>query len=210
MIKIETHATDGPLYGQSKWWGQPDMPEDMEYPEVTVVDADGEEYEEPLTFVCQIRCEDLVRYDREELLPDSGMLYFFAALDYFFGDFDAPLSPGMGLWQEKYYKVLYASSIEDLHTHKIVYEDGRPYGLPAEAITFSCCEQADYGIRMLGRPYLDEVYEEMPDMISLLQIDEDDRWRLVFYDCGMLNFLIKPRDLRERRWDKVRCHLFSF
>ena len=57
---------------------------------------------------------------------------------------------------------------------------------------------------------LDEVREQQPGMISLLQVDEDDRWHLVFYDCGMLNFLISPQDLWERRWDKVQCHLFSF
>jgi hypothetical protein len=25
MIRIETHPTDSPLTGQSKWWGEPDM-----------------------------------------------------------------------------------------------------------------------------------------------------------------------------------------
>ena len=44
----------------------------------------------------------------------------------------------------------------------------------------------------------------------MLQIDEDDRWNLVFHDCGTLNYLIAPDDLRNRRWDKVDCYLFSF
>ena len=47
-------------------------------------------------------------------------------------------------------------------------------------------------------------------MISLLQVDEDDRWHLRFYDCGMLHFLISPRNLKQRKWDKTQCHLFSF
>lgn len=42
MIKIETHPTESPLTGQSKWWGEPDMPEEFDWPEVTVTDEAGE------------------------------------------------------------------------------------------------------------------------------------------------------------------------
>jgi len=210
VIKITTHPVDGPLFGQSKWWGQPDMPEELEYPEITLVDDDGEEYQDPLTFVCQLRCEELAPLDPEGLLPHEGMLWFFAALDYFLGDMDSPAYPGMGPWQQKYFRVLYSPKCDDLHTHSIVYDDGTPVGLPAEAITFSPCGKTDDGIRLLGDPYIEEVREEMPGRISLLQIDEDDRWNLVFHDCGTLNFLITPDDLRHRRWEKVECYLFSF
>lgn len=210
MIKIETHPADNPLTGKSKWWGQPDMPENLDYPEVTIVDDDGETYEDPLTFVCQIRCADIAALDPEGLLPHRGMLYFFAALDYYLGDLDTPAYPGMGMWQPKYSKVLYSPSCNNLHTHSIVYEDGTPVGLPAEAITFSPCDKVEYGIRLLGRPYLDDVVEQAPGLDSLLEIDEEDRWHLTFHDCGMLNFLISQQHLRKRRWDKVQCHLFSF
>jgi len=50
----------------------------------------------------------------------------------------------------------------------------------------------------------------MPGYLSLLQIDESDRWDLVFHDCGTLNFLIRPDDLLKRRWDQTQCYLFSF
>lgn len=210
MIKITTQPADNPLFGQSKWWGQPDMPEELEYPEITLVDDDGEEYQDPLTFVCQLRCEELAPLDPEGLLPHGGMLWFFAALDYFLGDMDSPAYPGMGPWQQKYFRVLYSPKCDDLHTHSIVYDDGTPVGLPAEAITFSLCDESGDGIRLLGEPYIEEVREEMPGRMSLLQIDEDDRWNLIFHDCGMLNFLITPDDLRNHRWDKVECYLFSF
>lgn len=210
MIKITTQPADNPLFGQSKWWGQPDMPEELEYPEITLVDDDGEEYQDPLTFVCQLRCEELAPLNPEGLLPHGGMLWFFAALDYFLGDMDSPAYPGMGPWQQKYFRVLYSPKCDDLHTHSIVYDDGTPVGLPAEAITFSLCDESGDGIRLLGEPYIEEVREEMPGRMSLLQIDEDDRWNLIFHDCGMLNFLITPDDLRNHRWDKVECYLFSF
>ena len=110
MIRIETHPADNPLFGQSKWWGEPDMPEELDYPEVMVTDEGGETYPDPLTFVCQIRCEDLAALDPDALLPHTGMLYFFAALDYFLGDIGTPAYPGLGEWQTKYFRVLYAPS----------------------------------------------------------------------------------------------------
>lgn len=209
MIHIETHSIEHPLTGQSKWWGQPDMPEALDYPEVTI-DEDGDTWQEPLTFVCQIRCKDIAALDPEGLLPHEGMLYFFAAIDYFLGDIDTPLYPGMGKWQQEHFCVLYSPTCDELHTHQIVGEDGEPATLPAEAMTFTHSDERGDGLRLLGYPYIEEVREQMSGRLSLLQIDECDRWNLTFHDCGTLNFLITPEDLRARRWDKTECHLFSF
>ena len=155
MIKITTSPTEDPLFGQSKWWGEPDMPETLVYPEALVTE-DGDSWQDPLTFVCQIRLEDIAALDPEGLLPHEGMLYFFAALDYFLGDIDSPAYPGMGDWQQKYFRVLYWPTVssDDLHTHSIVYDDGSPVGLPAEAITFSaipCVPPSPYGGLPLGK-----------------------------------------------------------
>jgi len=210
MIRIETHPTDSPLTSQSKWWGEPDMPEWMDYPEVRATDDDGNEWYDPLTFVCQIRCKEIESFDLDGLLPHEGMLYFFAALDYFLGDIDAPTYPGMGQWQKDNFRVLYSPTCDDLRTHHIIDEDGQPVSLPAEAMTFIPCKDNNDGLRLLGLPYIEEVRETMPDFLSLLQIDEDDRWGLTFHDCGTLNFLIRPDDLLARQWDRAECYLFSF
>lgn len=210
MIRITTHPTDDPLFGQSKWWGEPDMPEELDYPEVTVTEQDGDSWQDPLTFICQIRCAELASFDPEGLLPHNGMLYFFAALDYFLGDIDAPSYPGMGEWQPEHFRVLYAPNCEVLHTHHILNADGSSATLPAEAITFAPCKENSDGLRLLGLPYIEEVREDMPGMVSLLQVDEDDRWNLTFHDCGTLNFLIRPNHLKQRKWEKTACYLFSF
>lgn len=221
-------SAGGQLFGQSKWWGFPDMPENLEYPEVSVreeyVDDAGhdavDEYDDPLTFICQIRCADLAAVDPEGLLPHEGMLYFFAALDYFLGNLDAAVSPGLGEWEAPCFKVLWAPSCENLHTHSILYEDGTEACLPAIPMAFvggcgSCGSVCNYGdaigdgFQLLGRPFYDEVVQEMPGMINLLQIDENEDWGLRFFDCGMLNFLISPADLAARRWSAVRCYLTS-
>lgn len=209
MIKITTSPTEDPLFGQSKWWGEPDMPETLVYPEALVTE-DGDSWQDPLTFVCQIRLEDIAALDPEGLLPHEGMLYFFAALDYFLGDIEAPSYPGMGPWQPQHFRVLYAPNCEALHTHHVLAADGTPANLPAEAITFTASDANDDGQRLLGLPYIEDVREAMPGMLSLLQVDEDDRWGLTFHDCGTLNFLIRPDDLKKRQWDKVACYLFSF
>ena len=209
MIKIATHPTDDALFAQSKWWGEPDMPEALDYPEALVTE-DGDSWQDPLTFVCQIRLEDIAALDPEGLLPHEGMLYFFAALDYFLGDIDAASYPGMGQWQPQHFRVLYAPSCEALHTHHVFDAEGNPANLPAEAITFAACDADDDGQRLLGLPYIEEVREAMPGMLSLLQVDESDRWGLTFHDCGTLNFLIHPDDLKHRQWDKASCYLFSF
>lgn len=234
MIAVSTEPAAGEhLSGCSKWWGFPDLPESLDWPSVPVND-EGDEYDDPLTFICQIRCSDLAAVDPEGLLPHEGMLYFFAALDYFLGNLDAVVSPSLGEWEAPYFRVLWAPSCENLHTHSILYEDGTEACLPAVPIAFvagggSCgavgdsggaagdsgdadrgsCSVAGDGFQLLGRPFYDEVVQEMPGMINLLQIDENDDWDLRFFDSGMLNFLISPADLAARRWSAVKCYLTS-
>ena len=78
-IGISFRKASGELSSRSKWWGAPDLPAGSPYP---VLPLDEEDDCEPLTFLCQIRCEDLAEVDNEGLLPHEGMLYFFAAVDY--------------------------------------------------------------------------------------------------------------------------------
>ena len=78
-IKINFRPAEGnPLKSQSKWWGQADLPKGMNYPAIPYNDEYGDD---PLTFLCQIRCADLAACDPDNLLPHKGMLYFFAAID---------------------------------------------------------------------------------------------------------------------------------
>ena len=101
-IKINLHPTTEDLAGKSHWWGFPDLPE---------------------AFVCQIRLEEIAELDHEGKLPHKGMLWFFADLDYFLGDMDAPCG-GSGEWEPGTFKVLYS-------------ED---------------CSEADFGFKLLGMP----------------------------------------------------------
>lgn len=82
-----------------------------------------------------------------------------------------------------------------------------PACLPAEYIGYDETDEEDYGHKLLGVPFFDEVRDEAPGYVSLLQIDEDDRWNLRFYDCGMMNFLMSREDLAARRFDNVKLYV---
>ena len=204
-IGLQFQSCSDSLEGQSKWWGSPDLPLDMDYP----CASDGE----PLLFVCQIRLEDIAQYDTENLLPHTGMLYFFAdmaeyveSLDGFSGD----EHNGLGEWSEGCYRVLYSPTCENLEPFVVVYDDDEPAFLEAEKILFSEVGDNHDSFKLLGRPYYDEIAEQYPDKYCLLQIDESDEWALRLYDCGMICFLISPEALAAQRWDDTKVYFHSF
>lgn len=207
-IKLIFTPENQPLTGHSKWWGAPDLPPDMEYPHY-MVNNNGDTCSVPLTFLCQIRCKDLARYDDKKLLPHTGMLYFFAELDYFLGRTES-IYPGMGAWQQPYFRVCYSPHCHHLTPYEITCHN-HPIYLPPVALTFENTSNYDDSFRLLGHPYYEEIREQYePDMISLLQIDENDDWNLRFIDCGMLCFMISPADLANRYWGGVQCYMHSF
>lgn len=181
-IKINIQPTAEDLAGKSHWWGFPDLPEACEWP----CNEDGD----LLTFICQISLEDISELDSENRLPHKGMLWFFAELDYFLGDLDAPCG-GTGEWEPDTFKVLYSEECSDLRTQEYYWEDGEPAVLEAEEVTFEVTSETDFGFKLLGMPAMTEGYEnENEGLMSLLQLDEEERWGLCFFDCGTVNFMI--------------------
>lgn len=68
-IFLRTAPAEQPLpIGASKLGGAPDLPPDFEWPQWNA---------KLLSFLAQIRLNELAPYDVENLLPHSGMLYFF-------------------------------------------------------------------------------------------------------------------------------------
>ena len=68
------------LKGTSKIGGKPDLPKDFQW-----FYYNGKDYKKivenrPLSFLMQINCEEVHKYDKESLLPEKGMLYFFYEL----------------------------------------------------------------------------------------------------------------------------------
>lgn len=208
-IKLIFSKTSESLEGRSKWWGAPDLPAGSPYPVVHCAE-DGDEWDEPLTFLCQIRCEDIAALDPEGLLPHGGMLYFFAAVDYFLG-MDCPLYTPLGEWPEENVRIMYSPGCEGLEPYEMHWDNGESVFLPAEKLDFESCGACDDGFKLLGRPYLVEVNEEYDDdFVSVLQIDGNDDWGLRFFDCGMLFLLLRKSQLLGRDWERTVGNLFSF
>ena len=208
-IGIKLEKTDRVLFCASKWWGDPDMPENMEYPTIEV-EEDGEKFDYPLTFVCQINCEDIAEYDKEGLLPHEGMLYFFAALDEWLG-YESPTHNGIGEWSKGHFVVKYAKEInfETFRSCIMVDDEDQPLTEPELAISFHECDETASGLKLLGKPYFEEVRNEYPDMLNLFQLDEDDELDMHFYDCGNVNLMMKPSDLKFHNWKRVKAYLNS-
>ena len=211
-IRINLSKTDDELFGQSKWWGEADMPKSMAYPMIPYDDGD----DDPLTFVCQIRCADLAAVDTEHLLPHEGMLYFFAAIDEYVYkinknfDMGCDYFNGLSEWAPETYRVLYSPIDDDLIANDLVDENGEPYGLPAEKISFEVSDDARLDdFKLLGLPFYEEIAEQYPDYLNLLQIDGNDDWQMQLYDMGMICFLIRPDDLKALDFSKVKVYFHS-
>lgn len=201
--------SDRVLFCGSKWFGDPDMPENMQYPTVEVTE-EGETYDYPLTFICQINCEDIAPYDKEGRLPHEGMLYFFAALDEWLG-YESATHNGLGEWPKGEFVVKYAKSInfETFQSCILVDDEDQPLTDPELEIVFSECDDAADGIKLLGVPFFEDVRQQYPDMINLLQLDENDEIGLRFYDGGNLNLLMKESDLKFGNWKRGKAFLHS-
>ena len=194
--------------GSSRWWGQPALPESVEMPYF----VEGT-FATPMTLVCQINCAEFKQehpdHQMAQLLPDKGLISCFAYLDYFFGDLDAD-STGihLGDWDEHTFQVIYSPDTSNLRLHEIMDEDGHECSIPAEAEQVPA-EHHEESYMLKGPTlYEEEIEQEHPDYITLVQLDESDRHNLRFYDCGCLFFLIKPDDLQHLRFDQVKCCLY--
>jgi uncharacterized protein YwqG len=204
-IKLTLNQTERVLFCGSKWWGDPDMPENMQYPTIEVTE-DGEKFDYPLTFVCQINCEDIAALDPENKLPHEGMLYFFAAIDKWIG-YDSPTQNDQGEWSKGHFVVKYAKSInfETFQSCMLVDDEDQALTERELEIVFSQCPDDEKCIKLLGSASDDAVARKYPDLMNLLQIVRSENLDLEFE--GELNLLMKPSDLQYGNWKKTVAHL---
>ena len=207
-INIKPQKTSKNLFCASKWWGDPDMPIDMQYPTMKAIDEDGDEFEYPLTFICQINCEDIAELDKENKLPHEGMFYFFANIDEFLG-YDTPSNMPKGEWEKGNISIKYTKSVnmETFHSVIMVDEDEECLTETAQEIIFSECEDdSKAGHRLLGLPLIPSDY---PDHLNFFQLGSDDNIGLNFYNRGSLSILIKEKDLQYANYKKSIAYLNS-
>ncbi len=200
-VQLTFKKTERILFCASKWWGDPDMPANMEYPTIKVTE-DGETYEYPLTFLCQINCEDIAPFDKEGKLPHEGMLYFFAAIDKWHG-YDSPTKNGAGEWEKGNLVVKYAKAInfETFNTCMLTDDEDQSLTDPELEITFSECDNEADVCRLLGASVDGE-------LLNFLRIPSDQLLELDFTPEGTtLNIVIKDSDLHFGNWKKSKAIL---
>ena len=197
MIKIHLQASEANLFCSSKWWGDPDLPADMEYPTVEVTDEDGT-YDYPLTFVCQIDCEDIAPLDPEGLLPHQGMFYVFAGLDEYLDQFESPFHNGPGPWPKKMVAIKYTKAInfETFRSAILVDDEDQSLTQPALKMTFEPCEDGADGTCLLGK-------SPEEGLLCFLQIASGTAG-LQFPEGGALSFLYTPSDFAAGKWKLVK------
>lgn len=190
-IRIDLNKTERVLFCGSKWWGDPDMPENMLYPTIEVTE-EGETYDYPLTFICQINCEDLVALDKENRLPHEGMLYFFGAIDEMLG-YEAPYRHDKGEWPKGHIVVKYAKAInfETFQSCQLVDDDNQTLTDREMEIVFSECDDNDQCLKILGN-LPDDIAADYPDHVNLLKIDN-------------LSIVIKDSDLKFGNWKRAKA-----
>ena len=207
-IGFKVKKTERILFCGSKWWGDPDFPEHMEYPTVKVKDEEGETLDYPLTFVCQINCEDIAPFDTENRLPHEGMLYFFGAIDEFIG-YETYTHNGPGEWPKGQFVVKYAKSInfETFQSCMLVDDDDQPLTEPELEMEFFSCEDDADCARILGIPTNADVMNSYPDHVTLLHLVDNPEISLSFAGSACLDTLMKASDLKFQNWKKTKTHL---
>lgn len=117
----------------SKFWGFPVMPDSFDYP--SYKDEDGEEGQ--YDFICQINCAELPAVAAGKSLPEKGMLYFFARIGYYAGNFWEEACPE-GLWNKDDVKVIYTprTDFDNFAEMVLTDEDGNEICYPEKAVEF--------------------------------------------------------------------------
>ena len=183
------------------------MPENMQYPTVEVTE-DGETFDYPLTFICQINCEDIAPYDKDGRLPHEGMLYFFAAIDEWLG-YESPTTQGAGEWPKGHVVVKYAKTInfETFQTCMLVDDEDQQLTESELEIVFSDCPDDADGLKLLGQPAGPGLSEKYPDAGNFLQLTSDAASGIQFPDGMTLNIMMKDSDLKFGNWKKTIANL---
>lgn len=88
-IKLDfTNSKEDLPIGKSKFGGKPDVPKDFKWFYYEGENFNGETQNRPLSFLAQINCEEVKKYDENGLLPTKGILYFFYELSTMTWGFD--------------------------------------------------------------------------------------------------------------------------
>lgn len=222
-------SEDAAGIGCSKHGGQPDVPEDFQWP--------WDNNNRPLSLLLQINCSDLTSLVSEDYLPKSGHLYFFYEL-------------GEQNWEgaENSIRVIYIDTrYKELHRIDFPKTLANEFRLKERVISFKTKDsypsfqdlsnqnseyqhiidkvesfnearnrlQSESSINAIGTMFgyadliHDVIVNDLNVNILLLQLFsiEDDLYELLFGDCGNIYFYISPQDLKNKDFKNLKFEL---
>ncbi|VAW44929.1 hypothetical protein MNBD_GAMMA03-164 [hydrothermal vent metagenome] len=109
--------------GQSKVGGNPDLTNENKWPKT--------ENKKSMSFIAQINCEELTKYDTQQLLPKKGLISFFYCADQEAWGFDPK--------DKSRFKVLYTENIENLKSTKFPNDLEQHSIFKSNQIKFESC-----------------------------------------------------------------------
>ena len=195
----------------SCFWGDPDLPEEVNYPMYT--DNEGDPY--PYTFICQINLDELAAFAPSNPLPKKGLLSFFAKIDRYLGYDDDSDCIGGNISEADEVKVMYFPSCEGMRKVVLVDDDDEPLSRVGMEIRFADSKEPLSDAHALFAEPTHREWETWADPFEareiLLQGDSFDGedFDLNFMDCGVLDFLISPEALRNADFSDVRGIVLS-
>ena len=177
--------------GSSKLFGNPDVWNGFEWP---YIEENGEKYD--LTFMCQINCADAAAFDKKELFPKTGILYFFYDLD------TMPESP-----DEKSARVLwYNGELSALHEMLLTDENGNSLAFSEQRIDFDVAD-ADEKSSSLLLGDMTQSCDFINNRLPLLRIGslETEDAEIRFKGNGALCFYIEKEKLGACDFSEVKA-----
>lgn len=153
----------------SKLGGMPYLPKDFAWP---CFCDEGDE--NPLSFLCQINLADVKKYDRDGLLPEKGLLYFFYDCDAFRWGFN-PEDKGCA-------RVFYFENTEDFVPMAWPEEIEEDYIVPEMAVRFASCPSYPKYEELEFHSSIDCEWEDYDDALEKLGVDmEAENHKLLGY-----------------------------
>ena len=191
-IKLKISKPKDKLFaGSSKLFGDPHVWDGFEWP---YIEENGERYD--LTFLCQINCAEVFPFDKEGLLPEAGMLYFFYDLD------TMPEAP-----DEKSAQVLcYNGELSALHEMILTDEDGNSLAFSEQRIDFDVADSDEKSFPLLLGD-MTQSRDFIKDYLPLLCIGslETEDAEIRFKGNGTLCFYIEKEKLGVRDFSHVKA-----
>lgn len=199
-IRIDTVSECGELpIGASKMFGLPSVYDNEEF-EVPTFDCRGMEHD--MTFIAQIKCSDIASLDTENILPHTGMLYFF------YNTAEMPSTPDIEDAAAVIYDEREAKEVlEQDEDENIIPEVKLSFHSPSESVSddFVILPELYDELSEEDETEFEDEYESEGEDIILLKLklfgDDDTNSDI----CGeSLCFLIDKKCLQERDFSDIR------